>query len=373
MSWFAKNRDLALDDWNDADSGAELSAPLSWRLDPKLSLSDWSIRVTSEDGDRRVVETAGVGECHVHKQALAVGPRACLYFAGLFRTASQLAEGTNNRSDFQLPPRVVQAFPAFLDFVYSGRTLEITTDSAVPLLYLADYLRCKAAWSEAQNFVRGDLRPETSARYFSDASGSGPAVGKLAGASLRMCASNFSHVAMESLQVLSPQLFVKVISSDSLSADSHLLSRRVTTYLQAHATEADGDLVCALTGSRIMPTIAPAAAVEMLAIAVQHDALESDGLQKINQGKRKRTDESKLTLKDRCLTAIHGDFRNALPSREMQAAFEALPTTLQNEALRGALDVAHSQLDREKKKGDKEKSSGRRRKEKKKRAVTPYR
>ena len=127
---------LDLGAWSDDDDAAEMSAPFSWRLDPDVSLSDWSIRVVpgaDADGEPAASSSSGASSSsaasssngrgqkrkrqsrdsapaatptayHVHKSALAVGPRACLYFSGLFRASAHVAEGADSTSVIQMPP-----------------------------------------------------------------------------------------------------------------------------------------------------------------------------------------------------------------------------------------------------------------------------
>ena len=100
------------------DAETEPAGPLSWRDDPKTSLSDFTITVSPDDavGAKR----KGKPELyHVHKTVLGTGKRASQYFARLFQNDS-LRENEEKRSTLTMLPSACGCFPMFLDFVYTG-------------------------------------------------------------------------------------------------------------------------------------------------------------------------------------------------------------------------------------------------------------
>jgi hypothetical protein len=52
---------------------------------------------------------------------LAVGPKRCMYFARLFKTASNFKESLNSTSDIELDPELAALFPKFLDYMYLNK------------------------------------------------------------------------------------------------------------------------------------------------------------------------------------------------------------------------------------------------------------
>jgi len=107
--------------------------PLSWRMEPNESQSDWRIEVQRESGSIDVY--------HVHKTAIAVGSQRCEYFVASIRHDGKLSKALSGVSRLQLYDLAADAVPDLLDFVYSKEGLcDLTTANATALLYLADYL-----------------------------------------------------------------------------------------------------------------------------------------------------------------------------------------------------------------------------------------
>ena len=100
------------------DEATEPSGPLSWRDDPKTSLSDFTITIKPEEsvGEKR---KAKMEVYHVHKTVLGIGKRASQYFARLFQN-NALRENEDSASTLTMLPSACRCFPMFLDFVYTG-------------------------------------------------------------------------------------------------------------------------------------------------------------------------------------------------------------------------------------------------------------
>jgi len=106
-----------------------------WRKDPKESFSDWTIQICLEDD----LESKVTKEYHVHRSELAHGERKCEYFSKLFQ--NEFAESQTNTTLLKLPKLAADVFGLFLDHIYGTNhhtDSAIDTESAVPLLYLAD-------------------------------------------------------------------------------------------------------------------------------------------------------------------------------------------------------------------------------------------
>ena len=259
--------DLFEDDFGHEDSEAS-SQPLSWRLDPAVSLSDWIIEVRETGSSSR---KAAVYHCH--RSILSVGPRACKYFTRLFAPSSRhFSEASTSTTQLTLHDTAAEAFPVFLDFIYGG-LLNIETNlhgfncddidaggnddprsskdgklvqsnekilpkdrqqpwtNAVALLHLAHYLRCEAAYIEVTAYIKDDLKLiEHAPLYFEE--GSKYCLDRLLRATCTICARKFDHIPREMLLFLSSSRFIQVTSSPALEATSLSFSRIVAHYLE---------------------------------------------------------------------------------------------------------------------------------------------
>lgn len=130
---------------------------IAWRMDPKNSYSDWKIEVhmLSSGHENAVLPIAEPVSFHVHKFFLAVGPRKSLYFDGLFK--SDMKESIEGRTRLELEPSAAKAFPAFLDYIYTG-DLVLTSDSAVALAYLGDYFGVAKLKPRVDIYIQNDIQ-----------------------------------------------------------------------------------------------------------------------------------------------------------------------------------------------------------------------
>jgi len=130
---------------------------LTWRLDPEQSLSDWTVVLTNK----------GSGEIkpyHLHKNILAVGPRKCEYFVGVFRKRAGTAA---NKSEISMEEPAFDCFPQFLDFVYSkDGALEVTTANATAMRHLAKIFGLKILFKLATEFLIKDISLENGVTYY---------------------------------------------------------------------------------------------------------------------------------------------------------------------------------------------------------------
>lgn len=126
----------------------------AWRMDPSNSYSDWTVEID-------VLSSAGLDtdvppiSFQVHKFFLAVGSRKSLYFDRLFR--SPMKESTVGKTRLTLESSAAKAFPAFLDYIYSG-DLDLDPSSAVALGYLGDYFAVAKLQPLVDAFIRKDIQ-----------------------------------------------------------------------------------------------------------------------------------------------------------------------------------------------------------------------
>lgn len=90
----------------------------AWRLDPCMSLSDWTVVIVFEDNDSKAKSVEEKSKVyHVHKRHLAVGPRSSQYFATLFSGGGRFAESTDATSRIHLHPLAASHFETLLDYM----------------------------------------------------------------------------------------------------------------------------------------------------------------------------------------------------------------------------------------------------------------
>jgi hypothetical protein len=131
---------------------------LTWRLDPEQSLSDWTVILTHKI-------TGEVKPYHLHKNILAVGPRKCDYFVGVFRK-TKTQEIANNKTEMSMEGPAFDCFPHFLDFVYSTGALELTSETATPLRHLAKCFGLKLMFKQATEFLLKDISLSNIITYY---------------------------------------------------------------------------------------------------------------------------------------------------------------------------------------------------------------
>ena len=162
-------------------TGEPPSKKLSWRDDPEESLSDWTI-VVSSAGEESTF--------HVHKAMLAAHhAQQSDYFKSEFAgSVSSLFMASSNRTRLDLEDSAAAAFPAYLDFVYTGE-LAVTSESATALLHLAGSLRCHQLHNVVTQFMQDDLCGKNAALYLAEAERY--SLEKVAAAALSACASHW--------------------------------------------------------------------------------------------------------------------------------------------------------------------------------------
>eukprot|EP00565_Helicotheca_tamesis_P005997 CAMPEP_0185733818 /NCGR_PEP_ID=MMETSP1171-20130828/20591_1 /TAXON_ID=374046 /ORGANISM="Helicotheca tamensis, Strain CCMP826" /LENGTH=324 /DNA_ID=CAMNT_0028403639 /DNA_START=116 /DNA_END=1090 /DNA_ORIENTATION=- len=118
---------------------------LLWRLEPYESFSDWKIEIAVL-GDDAPPETY-----HVHKVYLAAGPQKSPYFYGLFNSA--MRETQENTTRISLQKSAAEAFPAFLDYMYTG-DLNVTAENSIALCHLGDYFGVEPLKILVKDFIK---------------------------------------------------------------------------------------------------------------------------------------------------------------------------------------------------------------------------
>lgn len=135
-----------------------LSTSISgWKLDPEESFSDWEIEVIPTVANTNDGSSLSTKSYHVHTYCLGVGPRKSLYFHRQFKLNTR--ESTQRKTSLKLEPSAAQAFPVFLDYMYTGQ-FDITAESAVALAYLGDYFQLQSILPLVDRFITKDISDE---------------------------------------------------------------------------------------------------------------------------------------------------------------------------------------------------------------------
>ena len=142
---------------------------------PFHSFSDWKIMVKSVafhssnfDSSIRSEKTPEtVSTYFVHRNILALGQRRSGYFSTLFHY--DIDDGVRC-TNIELSSRAAEHFPDILDYMYFSRAFAVTTNNAVPLLFLAQSLQVKSLLRLVETFLEDDMRKLFNfGKYLSDA------------------------------------------------------------------------------------------------------------------------------------------------------------------------------------------------------------
>lgn len=124
-------------------------------LDKEESFSDWTLKViTTKRGGREATR-----EYHVHRSALAIGPKKSGYFETIFKS-NGFKESTDKTSEVNLPEEVAAQIPVLLDFLYCPNKREtalIDRNNWRMLSYLADYFLIPALKDSIKEYVLKDV------------------------------------------------------------------------------------------------------------------------------------------------------------------------------------------------------------------------
>lgn len=275
---------------DDDVSKVDVAEALSWRGDPHLTHSDWTIVVATSEFDSRTY--------HVHKSILSVGPRSSKYFANLF-----MGQGSHyNQSQttrIELDEQDADSFPLLLDFMYNISKSDasdddslslvvgddFTTTNAVSLRHLARVFDCEGLMLAVNKFIQKDLSLRTGPLYLTQAYLYQDE--RLVESAKRLCIENFSHLETRAITRLPLQLFRSIIvavlerskASHECNAEdeemlSYQLSEVVCQYFEKHPQCLNVKLLLELTHESIMPRIASEPAIGFTALARDLDPRE---------------------------------------------------------------------------------------------------
>ena len=248
----------------------EKKTSVSWRMDPKKSLSDFELVVVPKatheiEKEENVVAIAQT--YHVHKNFLGAGPRSGLYFENLFRSK----DGITTVS-IEFDQSAAEAMPAMLDYIYSATDdVSVSSTNAVALRHLASFFGIEELFKNVNDFIQSDLTPTTSPIYLAESEFYYDE--KIMQASFNLCSTNFGILDENALASFSPKLFRKVVLSSEFHCESKALSVRVGAFWNNHA-DLDTALLKELTDPALMPEIDPSQALFFLKLALDHKLVD---------------------------------------------------------------------------------------------------
>ena len=155
---------------------------LSWRMDPTLSHSDWTIEIAafkstpndssaaysgSSTNDETKVILSTAKYC-VHKAMLSVGSRKSTYFERLFQNKN-LREHETRTSYIELEEIAAKAFPVFLDYLYGNELAIDSLVNAVALDHLSQYFGVSCLQTRMQQYWDYETVTEAYGSYFQQA------------------------------------------------------------------------------------------------------------------------------------------------------------------------------------------------------------
>jgi len=161
-------------DSNDDDDAelvplADYQERLSWRLDPDISYSDWTIEILQETGGGgEDNESKAMSTYNVHKNILSVGAKKSDYFTALFRSTMNPEEARTKTSRItELNKLAADAFPDFLDYMYAlDDELKITHENSAALYELGQYFGCSRLRKKVVIFWKNDFPLEKCGMYY---------------------------------------------------------------------------------------------------------------------------------------------------------------------------------------------------------------
>jgi hypothetical protein len=231
---------------------------LTWRLDPEQSLSDWTVVLTNKI-------TGEVKPYHLHKNILAVGPRKCDYFVGVFRK-TKTQEIASNKTEMTMEGPAFDCFPHFLDFVYSTGALELTTETATPLRHLAKCFGLKIMFKQATEFLLKDITLSNIITYYKH---SVILVDeKITAMAAKHITKNILKVEPtgELIKTMDPDFFLRVLTAPEIESrkEQYHMSFLVAEFCKINKETIETDIFVKLTDEKILPVVDHSVALSLL-------------------------------------------------------------------------------------------------------------
>mmetsp|Transcript_6229 Transcript_6229/g.14100 ORF Transcript_6229/g.14100 Transcript_6229/m.14100 type:complete len:514 (-) Transcript_6229:265-1806(-) len=230
---------------------------LLWRQEE--SFSDWTIEVSVGGGSNTLY--------HVHKFALATGPKKSGYCETLFKSG-QFSESADSTSVVPLPEDIAAFFPDFLDYMYSQPSecaRLINRKNRRSLQNLARYFLVPKLTEAIYVFVQEDMHNlEYLEEYVSEFGGAEDVESmKVLSSAARVCAERILDIKEGSslLTALTPAIVLHMFSAVRMSKDlksvlpseQHHICRLALVYMKHHRTRLNAWYFDALASELYFP------------------------------------------------------------------------------------------------------------------------
>ena len=312
-----------------ADDAPACDERALWRYDPEESYSDWTLIVKYKVNDSDYKEET----YHVHKSALATGPRRSQYFAKMFQASLETKENVESKCTLEVLEEAAYAVPDLLDFLYGepSSSFKICWFTAVPLRFWANYLGIEELFKETSAFIQSHMNSIyyctmflRQASIFQDE--------KVLHASYQCCVEEFNSLAVGALSPIPLELFQDI--SLNADCDSMKLSQHVAIYCWRNADHIDKDFLSPLATVTKMPKVDLLATPLLLKFALE-TSLDSDV-------------DHESSLVSRCIKAMENDMKEkkegcGLNTLESKQAFRSLDQELQIRIMKRLGQIACNQ------------------------------
>jgi BTB/POZ domain len=211
-----------------------------WRLDPKESLSDYTIEVAQKNPETGKSTTE---KYHVHKIMLAVGHHRSQYFARLF-AGDRHPEIQANVIKIHLKEPAAKAFPFFLDLLYAPTVNfflndRFELDHFVGLRHLADFFQTESMLKIINRIIKQALTIDNICQFYSAANAFNPPEEAVLEYIEEFSAKNILQLKADSpfLQMVSADFFIRIVSSNAILTRNALHDASASPEARANRTK----------------------------------------------------------------------------------------------------------------------------------------
>ncbi|KAL3943034.1 MAG: hypothetical protein SGARI_000075 [Bacillariaceae sp.] len=232
---------------------------LTWRLDPLLSFSDWTIKVVHLNHKRGDVY-------HIHKQLVALGPYRSEFLSRLFLSNDSSRAMGRGTTTIELDHKAALTFPQVLDFIYSpSHKLQVHHENAIVLRFLGRVLGMSILSKKVLEFIGKDMSLNNVMGYIEGAYAFEDE--RILVIASILCASEIQKIDIDSpfLEQFKPDFFAKIVSSSHIKENAKChVTILITKYFALH--NLDEVLLGELLKYVDVPRIDPLSALKLLNI-----------------------------------------------------------------------------------------------------------
>mmetsp|Transcript_6252 Transcript_6252/g.13028 ORF Transcript_6252/g.13028 Transcript_6252/m.13028 type:complete len:602 (-) Transcript_6252:1989-3794(-) len=322
------------DDFDGGSLEDEPEEELTWRSDPAKSMSDWTINVTNRATRQKQVY-------HVHRNVLAVGKRKSEYFVRFFRSYDRLSK-TGQSTDIFLETVSAASMPQLLDYMYSAEgKLDIATESAVGLRYLAQFFGMRGLHKRVMSFIIRNLNMDNLKIYYDHSVAVDDSkVSEIASAH---CAKNIMSISVKHslIGAVDPLFFRRIMLSDEIdSMEKQLhMSQLLAEFCVLHRKLLDDQDFIRLTDEQCLPHVHYKAALTLMEMEADLGLIDHEMV-------------DLTSLQERCLRdiATHWEDLSRMKPAELTRICKKLPSPVVTEIMVRSLGQAKKRVDMEERK-----------------------